>query len=209
MSVIAELTIPGDDFGLGRTLEVDSGILIELESMVPMGENAIPFFWVYNSQRDTFTALLDDQEFIDDIREIDALDGKTLYALEWKAETDKLFKGIQQQDAQVLSATGTPHRWEFELRFPTHEALSEFQRYCVHEDIALNVARIYNPTRPDGGPWFGLTPVQRETLLLAIDRGYYAIPRQCTTLELADELGVSVSSCLTKSLTRSVGSRGA
>lgn len=203
MSVIAELAVSGSDFGLGRTLNVVSGITIELESMVPMGETAIPFFWVHDSQRDAFATSLEDQEFIKDTREIDAVDGKTLYALEWVAETDRFFHGIQRQDAQVLSATGTPRKWEFELRFPTHEALSEFQRYCNHEGISLDVVRIYNPTRPDIGPWFGLTPLQRETLLLAVEKGYYAIPRECTTLELAEELGIS-DQAVTERLRRAI-----
>lgn len=187
----------------GRTLDVVSGVTIELESMVPMGERAIPFFWVHNSHRDRFTARLDEQDLIESIREIDALDGRTLYALEWAAGTDRLFRGIQEQSAQVLSATGTPREWEFELRSPSHEALSDFQRYCNREDITLDVARIYNPTRPASGPWFGLTPIQRETLLLAIERGYYAIPRECTTLELAEELGVS-DQAITERLRRAI-----
>jgi predicted DNA binding protein len=203
MSVIVELSVSGEDFGLGQVLEVVSGIAIELESMVPMGETAIPFFWVHNSHRDTFTANLAEQDLITEISEIDTLESKTLYALEWDGETDKLFQGIQQQGAQVLSATGTPREWEFELRFPDHEALSDFQRYCNQAQIALNVARIYNPTRPDSGPWFGLTPVQRETLLLAIERGYYEIPRQCTTLELGEELGVS-DQAITERLRRAI-----
>lgn len=203
MSVIAELSVPGDDFGLGRVLEVVSGVSIELESMVPMGETAIPFLWVHDAQRDTFTADLAEQELVADLTEIDALNGKTLYALEWKGGTDELFQGMQQLGAQVLSATGTPREWEFELRFPDHEALSEFQRYCQRHGIDLNVRRIYNPSRPDSGPWFGLTPVQRETLLLAIEEGYYAIPRRCTTLELADELGVS-DQAITERLRRAI-----
>lgn len=203
MSVIVELSVPGEDFGLGQVLEVVSGMTLELESMVPMGETAIPFFWVHNSHREVFRANLADQELITDVSEIDTLDNKTLYALEWNGETDKLFQGIQQRGAQVLSATGTPQEWEFELRFPDHESLSEFQRYCNQEEISLDVARVYNPTRPDSGPWFGLTPIQRETLLLAIERGYYEIPRQCTTLELAEELGVS-DQAITERLRRAI-----
>lgn len=203
MSVIVELSVPGEDFGLGQVLEVVTGITIELENMVPMGETAVPFFWVHNSHRETFVANLADQELINEVSEIDALNGKTLYALKWNGETDKLFQGIQQRGAQVLSATGTPREWEFELRFPDHESLSKFQRYCNREKISLDIARIYNPTRPDSGPWFGLTPVQRETLLLAIERGYYAIPRQCTTLDLAEELGVS-DQAITERLRRAI-----
>ncbi len=58
-------------------------------------------------------------------------------------------------------------------------------------------------TRPDSGPDFGLTPVQRETLLLAVDRGYYAIPRECTTLELAEELDIS-DQAVTERLRRAI-----
>ncbi|MEM4782173.1 MAG: helix-turn-helix domain-containing protein, partial [Halalkalicoccus sp.] len=203
MSVIAELSVSGDDFGLGRVLEVVSGIAIELESMVPMGETTIPFLWVHDSHRNSFTANLSDQELVADLKEIDTVDGKTLYALEWKGETDKLFQGIQQLGAQVLNATGTPREWQFELRFPDHETLSDFQRYCRHHGISLDVNRIYNPSRPDSGPWFGLTPVQRETLLLAIERGYYDIPRRCTTLQLAEELGVS-DQAVTERLRRAI-----
>ncbi len=203
MSVIAQLSVDGDDFGLGRALDVISGITIELESLVPMGERAVPFFWVHNSQRDVFIDTLYDEEYIGEIREVDVLDGRTLYALEWVADTDEFFRGIQQQDAQVLGALGTPRRWEFELRFPSHDALSDFQRHCIGEGITLDVSRIYNPTPPESGPWFGLTPVQRETLLLAIEEGYYDIPRQCTTLELAEELGIS-DQAITERLRRAI-----
>nr|WP_084383819.1 helix-turn-helix domain-containing protein [Halalkalicoccus paucihalophilus] len=57
--------------------------------------------------------------------------------------------------------------------------------------------------RSKSGPWFGLTPIQRETLLLAIERGYYEIPRQCTTLKLAEELGVS-DQAITERLRRAI-----
>lgn len=36
-----------------------------------------------------------------------------------------------------------------------------------------------------------LTPRQRETMLLAVESGYYELPRETTTETLADELGVS------------------
>lgn len=161
MSVIAELQIAGSEFALGRTLEAVSGTAIEFENMVPMGESPVPFFWVHNSDREEIKANLSNQETVQKLTKIDNLDGRTLYALEWTVDRDELFRGIQEQNAQVLGATGTIVDWEFELRFPSHEALSDFQRYCNQEQIALSVRRIYNPTKPGTGPWFGLTPMQR------------------------------------------------
>jgi hypothetical protein len=40
-----------------------------------------------------------------------------------------------------------------------------------------------------------LTPVQRETLRLAYERGYYEIPRGTSLMELASDLGVSDQAC--------------
>lgn len=123
--------------------------------------------------------------------------------MDWTLERDELFRGIQEQGAQVLGATGTVVDWEFELRFPSHGALSDFQRHCNQQGIEVAVRRIYNPTRPGTGPWFGLTPVQRETLLLAVTSGYYDIPRGCSTIELAEELGIS-DQAVTERLRRAI-----
>lgn len=203
MSVIAELQVAGEDFALGRTLETVSGMAIELESMVPLGGRPVPFFWVHDTNREAFEANLTDQGTVQDVTRIDELDGKTLYALDWTLERDELFRGIREQKAQVLGATGTIVDWEFELRFPSHEALSAFQRYCNQQGIGVTVRRIYNPTRPGTGPWFGLTPIQRETLLLAVEKGYYDIPRGCSTVELGDALGIS-DQAVTERLRRAI-----
>lgn len=203
MSVIAELQVAGEDFALGRTLEAVSGVAIELESMVPLGGRPVPFFWVHDSSREEFEANLTEEDAIRDVTRVDELDGKTLYALDWTLEQDELFRGIQEQDAQILGATGTVVDWEFELRFPSHGALSDFQRYCNQERIGVTVRRIYNPTRPGTGPWFGLTPIQRETLLLAVEKGYYDIPRGCSTIELGEALGIS-DQAVTERLRRAI-----
>lgn len=63
--------------------------------------------------------------------------------------------------------------------------------------------RIYNPSKPEVGPWYGLTAPQREALLLAVHRGYYNIPRQCTTVELAEQLDIS-DQAVTERLRRAI-----
>ncbi len=40
-----------------------------------------------------------------------------------------------------------------------------------------------------------LTPRQREVLAVAIDAGYYAVPREATLTDVAEALGVSKSTC--------------
>lgn len=203
MSVIAEFRIPSIDFELGRILTVEGMASIELESLVPTGEAAVPLFWVHNSTLESFVENVQRHPSVNSAREVDVFDDRTLFTLDWDAHHDHLFRGISEHGGQLLSAIGTPDAWEFELRFASHDALSEFTAHCEDAQISVEVTRVYNPTTPDAGPWYGLTEPQREALRLAVQNGYYAIPRGCTTKELADDLGIS-DQAVTERLRRAI-----
>ncbi|MDR5656389.1 helix-turn-helix domain-containing protein [Halodesulfurarchaeum sp. HSR-GB] len=164
---------------------------MEVESMVPLGESIIPYIWIYEPHRDGFEAAVKNHPSVESFEVQEVHDDRTLYALEWRASRDLVIKGIREGGAQLLEATGTGHNWRFELRFPSHDALSDFQDYCLSADIEMEVIRIYNPTKPDTGPWYGLSVPQREALMLAFREGYFDIPRQISTKELGNRLGIS------------------
>lgn len=191
MSVIIDLSLPSNEFELGRILEMETDVLIELAEIVPMGETTVPFFWVYDGHHETFEDVVRAHPSVDRIERMTTHDDRILYALDWVASRDTFFAGIQETEAQVLSASGTAETWQFELQFPGHDHLSAFQEYCINAHIPIEVDRVYNPTKPGSGPWFGLTGPQRDALVLAVERGYYSIPRKTSTIDLADELGIS------------------
>jgi predicted DNA binding protein len=203
MSVIAHLRVPADSFELGRILDIGGGTSVELENFVPIGERAVPFFSVHGSVRGTFETEVQNHPSVSRVREISAHEDKVLYALDWEVSRDLFFQGLYETDAHLLSGTGGPETWEFELRFPTHEALAEFQEYCSDATIPLEVGRIYNPTRPDSGPFYGLTPPQRDTLVRAVEGGYYSIPREMSTKDLAEEFDIS-DQAVTERLRRAI-----
>lgn len=191
MSVIAEVRIPSAEFELGRILRVDGIASIELENLVPVGDATVPLFWIHNSTRDSFLENVRRHPAVNDVSEVDVFEDRSLFTLDWDAHQDHVFEGINESGGQLLSATGTPEDWDFELRFPSHDALSEFSTYCEDAQISLEVIRVYNPAKPNDGPWFGLSDPQREAITLAVRRGYYDIPRGCTTKALGDEIGIS------------------
>ena len=191
MSVIVELTVPSTAFELGRILRVEGPTQITLETMVPLGGKPTPFVRIRNDARETFERSVSDHPSVNEIQLVDTHDDETLYALDWEPSDASLLRRILDLDAVLLGATGTTDSWGLELRFPTHEALSAFQDHYVEEDIGVTVERIYNPTKPDAGPWYGLTPPQRETLADAVEGGYYSLPRQISTQELADSFDIS------------------
>ena len=170
---------------------MEQPVSVVLETMVPMGAQTIPFFWVHDHEREEFEAAVRDHDSVERLREVERHEDRTLYAFRWDNEADAFFRAVAASDGQVLDGTGHPENWVFELRFPDHDTVSAFKTHCTDADIRFDVKRIYNPTRPDSGPHYGLSQPQREALSTAVAQGYYSIPRQISTKELAAQLDIS------------------
>ena len=203
MAVIAHLRIPAEAFELGRILELKQHGTIELENMIPIGERAVPFFSVSDAVRASFEKNVESNPSVESINQVTQHDGERLYSLDWNVGRDVLFQGIIEMEGQLLSATGTNQTWEFEVRFLSHDKLSEFYEYCSNAHIPVEVGRIYNPVRPGTGMWYGVSEPQRKALMRAVEGGYYSIPRQTSTQELADEFGIS-DQAVTERLRRAI-----
>lgn len=202
MSVIVELSVPAEEFHLGRLLGMDGGTRVVLESVVPLGTRSVPFIRVFEA-RESFESSVGADPSVEDIHVVSSHDDETLYALDWNGTDDVFFEGVMEHGGTVLEATGAESTWSFELRFEQHEHLSAFQAHCREEGIPVDFQRLFNPTKPDAGPWYGLTPAQRTALLRAVDDGYYSIPREITTKELAGSFGIS-DQAMTERLRRGV-----
>lgn len=203
MSVIVELSLPSDMFHLGGILSAEGDTTITLETMVPLGGQSVPFFRLHGSARSSFEAAVREHPAVSDIHTVSSHEAETLYALDWESEDDTFLSLVKRLDGHVLEATGDAEQWGFQLRFPTHESLSQFQEACFEGDIPITIERIYNPTKPDAGPWYGLTTTQRETLSTAVENGYYSLPRRISTQELADASDVS-DQAITERLRRAI-----
>ena len=191
MSVIVELALPASAFQLGQILSISGERTVTLKTMVPLGERSVPFFNVSETARESFESHVRDHPTVSDLYVVNSHDGETLYGLDWEIDDDTFFASITELGGSVLEASGGADQWVFQLRFRTHDALSEFQESCFDGDIPIDVLKIYNPTKPDAGPWYGLTPPQRETLIYAVEMGYYSLPRGISTQEIADEFDIS------------------
>lgn len=81
---------------------------------------------------------------------------------------------------------------EFRVRFTDHDALAEFQNILIENDVTIHIERIYTFTdETDRRRQFGLSSEQREALVLALQRGYFASPSEVSLDELADELDIT------------------
>jgi predicted DNA binding protein len=190
VSVLATFTVRSSDFVLDGLFEEVPDLDVRLASMVPMGTQVMPYFWVSGGAPAVVEAALEREAVIDEANILVEEDGKVLFRATWSGELGGLIGELRGSEAAVLEATGTDGTWEMRVRFPDHDTLSAFYERCTEHGISLELGKIHNPIDPHGDD-YGLTPEQRETLLTALEGGYYAVPRQMTLEELGDELGIS------------------
>jgi predicted DNA binding protein len=207
MSVIVELTIPSGEFELGRVLSVPDGGHVELDTVVPLTAEPLPFLWLYGADGEAFANRLERAEIVSSVRHLGDFNEMTLLGVQWERSPNGLFETFRDGNVQLLSGAGDATHWEFELRFPDRDSLSAFRSHCDSEGIPIDVQRVYEQASPDESfrSQFGLTEPQREALLLAVDSGYYNIPRTRTTVELAEQLGIS-DQAVTERLRRAITS---
>lgn len=190
MSVVAVFTVDAADFLLGETLAAHDDARLELERAVPLAERPAPCVWVVGPDVGAVTESLRAEVEVCRVAVLDDAGSEALVRVEWGSELDERLASLVETGATVLEAVGRDGAWRLSLRFPDHERLTAYHTRCVDADVSLRVEMVNDPAslRGDADP---LTDVQRETLLVALETGYFAVPREATLTELADRLGVS------------------
>lgn len=190
MVVIIKMRVLADAFTLGRVLSIPEEVTVELETLVDRGERSRPYLWVVAPDVDAALVAVGERASVD-VTAVEVLEDRALVALDWDANSGDLFDGIRRCEGQILTVTGDHAGWEFDVRFFAHADLSAFKRHCEDNHIEFTVLRIYAATVPRTDATFGMTDRQRETVAFAVRAGYYDVPRQCRTSDLADHFGIS------------------
>jgi predicted DNA binding protein len=198
MSVIVELRVGGDDFELGRVLDPPEGVRVELQH--PGVDGPVPF-WVAGRSGD-LEQTVSRHDSVEDVRTVEGFEDRTLYALEWAGNGERLLAAAEDAGADLLECRSEADDWQVGLRFPDEQSVSEFTDWCSDNGLDPAIEHRYEPT---SGPTYDLTDRQHTTLERAVQSGYYDIPRTTTTQELADELGVS-DQAVTERLRRAITS---
>ncbi|MFD1589297.1 helix-turn-helix domain-containing protein [Halorientalis brevis] len=201
MSVVAEFTIDADQFQLGDALSGVTDMALELERCVPTGCLAHPFLWATTEEDldevvERFETQLLDCPHVREIIALDRIENGIFYRISWTDPTEDVIDAIIQSEATILRARseqGT--RWEFSVRFVNHDKLALFQNILAEHEVRICIDRIYTfAEETDHRRQFDLSLEQREALVLAVQRGYFATPSDVSLDELAAELGITKQS---------------
>jgi predicted DNA binding protein len=193
MSTIAEMSVPAKEFALHSTLEALPDTEFEIQSIVARdSDRVVPFLWATSDHADqaTVTEALADDMSVENILELAAFDDEWFYQMSWVEDIRIVLHVLVEHEATILNADGRNDEWHFRILFPRRESLSATYDYCQDENLSVKLGSVYaldNENRDE----YGLTEPQHETLITAVEQGYFDIPQQVTMDDLAEQLDVS------------------
>ncbi|WP_158057030.1 helix-turn-helix domain-containing protein [Halorussus halophilus] len=208
MSVVAEFRTVSEELVLSPTLRTVPEITVEVErEFATDPERPILFFWAHGGWFDRFESELHADPSVTDVVRLDVVedgsavelsrydgsgDGECrLYRAQLTDHPVTLYPVYVGLGAAMLELVGSGDRWDAKMRFPSRDALSEFRQHCLDEDVEFSLKRLYGPESSTSGTDDELTDRQREALRLALDHGYFEVPRETPLSALGDELNVS------------------
>jgi predicted DNA binding protein len=190
MSFVAEFFVPTDAFALGDALEAVPEMQVEVERLATHSrEWVMPFLWASGGDLDEFESALEDDATVAELTILDRLGEVGLYMIQWSEEVEARVDAMIDQHA-ILQQAVADDEWYLKIRFSDEEHLSGFQEYF---ESNFDLYRKYQTTEPKHGE-FGLTPEQREVLVVASEFGYFSVPRDATVEDIADRLDISANS---------------
>jgi predicted DNA binding protein len=191
MATIAEFSIPASEFALRETLERRPDIVFEVDRVVANAtDSVVPYVTATQGEFEGLTSLLETDETVEEVELLADAEEERVYRMVWTQEAQIIGYMVAEQGATVETATAKNDQWHLRVLFPEREGIQAVDTYARENGYSLDLAQIYGvDTREQAR--FELTDGQREALVMAVENGYYQIPRDFSQGDLADELGIS------------------
>jgi predicted DNA binding protein len=191
VTVIVEFTLPSESFPFGQATSGDPDVRLQLERLVPLRENRIPFLWATGQQFDQFEQHLRDSDIVERVEALTRVGESVLYYTKWNTEKETFLEGLRDVNGAIMEAYGNTE-WSFTVRFQDHEGLTRFHQFYQEHNFPVHIDRVYamdEESRTEYG--FGLTHEQREALTMAVEKGYFSVPRETKLAEIAEVVGIT------------------
>lgn len=189
--LIATFSLPVDAIALEHTLEEVPEVEVEAERIAAHSSKwTMPCLWVANTRFDTVDEALADDPSVDEIVERYEFDDEKYYQIEWTESIIERIDSYLDKAASILDASANSRGWRIQIRFATRDQFDTFCEHLQENEMSFQLKDLTKPGAPR--QTFGeLTPGQRDALVAARERGFYRVPREITTRELAAELDMA------------------
>jgi hypothetical protein len=192
MASIAEFRLPAEEFCLAETVAATDVSFDLLEVVAHDGDRLFPFVRARGDEEElsALDDLLEADPTVEAVERMATTDYGRLYRMEWVDAIESVVGVLLEEGGTILDAATANGRWRLQVLFSDRGSLSRTYEFCEERKFALTVDRIYEL---DEGRHrrFGLTTQQHDTMLSALEHGYYDVPREANLTDLARELDIS------------------
>jgi predicted DNA binding protein len=191
MSLIAEFHL--ETPGTRALLERVPAMEMEVEQFAAAGPDSrgvYLFVWAWGDDFEALERAVEEDDGVDDPTILADLPDRRLYRIELTSGARRTtFSVWGELGAVLVSAVRNDLRWRVQMRFPDRESLARYVEFCRDNGFEFDLERLYSADR-ERQP-LGLSECQRRTLEVALEEGYFDVPRTISQDELAERLGVS------------------
>lgn len=187
MTSIADIEISADGTGTGELFDAIPSLTCEMERVIASSGHGL---WLSGPSQEAIEDALTEASGIESYTLISDDDGRWLYDIEFNNATTDVFELILEEQGTVLSASASSGTWLLSIRFADRESVSSLYDRLDEAEITPTIVRLFDLAE-ETHTQCGLTARQYETLVAAIDHGYFEIPREVSMQELSEELGIS------------------
>ncbi|MFT4922096.1 MAG: putative DNA binding protein [Haloarculaceae archaeon] len=103
----------------------------------------------------------------------------------------EVYYAAVREDGIFVSGRSRNGHWDLKMRFPDRSALTGFRQSCARSEAEISVRAIYDHDDVPGTRRYDISDQQREILHLAVQRGYFDVPRRASLADLAGEFDIS------------------
>ncbi len=187
MTSIADIEIQADGTGTGELFEAVPSLTCEMERVIASSGHGL---WLSGPSKDAIETALGDASAVGAYSLINSDEDRWLYDIEFKPDILDFFEVVIEEGGTVLSASASSGTWLLSIRFVDRESVSTLYDRLDDEGATPTIVRLFDLAEETQSQC-GLTARQYETLVAAIDHGYFEIPREVSMQELSEELGIS------------------
>ena len=182
-------SLPADRFALAELFERLPDATVECESAVANpSDHALLVIRTERCEHEIDAALRSDSS-VASVECFGKRPNEWRYRITWEGRPRQLIQRLVRAGVTLLDCRGRGGKWDLRLLAPDRDGIAGI--YDILTDLECN-ADCRSVAVADGTPESsGMSPLHHETLTTARELGYYSIPRDITSSELAGELGVT------------------
>ena len=190
--IVLEFAVAAESFVLDDVLGLHPNVVVEYERFVPTNHSPLPYVWATDAASRGFGEDVAAASTVERVRTVATFEEGSLYHVEWADDDGELLHWIAEttEDVALLQAEGRDDEWRLKLRFASRARFDAFRAFYEERTIDVDVVRLYDETIPKMGQ-YNVSRKQREALVVALEMGFFEIPRTATLADVAASLGIS------------------